>query len=153
MNALVEDLNHLQTEGITIPCIPSRIYFDVSTVSADNLTSNELGGFQKNFNLESFCRHCFITYEQRHIPLTYTSFVPRTRLKHDLIANRVIANDDGQALDGVTRYGWFRHLIGFHPTESLPPDLMHDTAEGNPSAISCKQDLGQDPRYRNVSRS
>ena len=27
MNVLVEDLNRLQTEGITIPCISSRIYF------------------------------------------------------------------------------------------------------------------------------
>ncbi|CAF4430572.1 unnamed protein product [Rotaria sp. Silwood2] len=131
MNVLVEDLNHLQTEGITIPCISSRIYFMFSSLSADNLASNELGGFQKNFNSGSFCRHCFITYERRHIPLTDISFVPRTRLKHDLIVNRVITNDDGQALYGVTGYSWFRNLLGFHPTESLPPDLMHDTAEGS----------------------
>ncbi|CAF4623099.1 unnamed protein product, partial [Rotaria socialis] len=31
----------------------------------------------------------------------------------------------------VSGDSWFRNLIGFHPTESLPPDLMHDTAEGN----------------------
>ncbi len=69
MNVLVEDLNKLQTEGITIPCLSSRIYFAFSTLCADNLASNEVGGFQKNFNSESFCRHCLITYEQRHIPL------------------------------------------------------------------------------------
>ena len=131
MNVLIEDLNHLQTEGITIPCISNRIYFVFTTVSADNLASNELGGFQKNFNSGRFCRHCFITYERRHIPLTDISFVPRTRLKHDLIVDRVIGNDDDQALYGVTGHSWFRNLIGFHPSESLPPDLMHDTAEGN----------------------
>lgn len=75
MNVLVEDLNHLQTEGITIPCISSRIYFVFSSLSGDNLASNELGGFQKNFNSGSFCRHCFVTYERRHIPLTDISFL------------------------------------------------------------------------------
>ena len=135
MNVLVEDLNHLQIEGITIPCISSRIYFVFSSLSGDNLASNELGGFQKNFNSGSFCHHCFVTYERRHIPLTDISFVPRTRLKHDLIVNQVIANDDGHAICGVNGYSWFRDLIGFHPIDSLPPDLMHDTAEGNTGDI------------------
>ncbi|CAF4939088.1 unnamed protein product, partial [Rotaria socialis] len=95
-----------------------------------NLASNELGGFQKNFNSGHFCRHCLITYEQRLIPLTDISFVPRTHLRHDLIVDRIVSNNDGQTLFGVSGDSWFRNLIGFHPTESLPPDLMHDTAEG-----------------------
>ena len=76
-----------------------------------------------------------MTYERRHIPLTDISFVPRTRLKHDLIVNQVIANDDGHAICGVNGYSWFRDLIGFHSIDSLPPDLMHDTAEGNTGDI------------------
>ncbi|CAF4606578.1 unnamed protein product [Rotaria socialis] len=130
MNVLIQDFNQLQTQGITVPCISSRLYFSFSFLCGDNLASNELGGFQKNFNSGHFCRHCLITYEQRLIPLTDISFVPRTHLRHDLIVDRIVSNNDGQTLFGVSGDSWFRNLIGFHPTESLPPDLMHDTAEG-----------------------
>ncbi|CAF4481298.1 unnamed protein product, partial [Rotaria magnacalcarata] len=68
MDVLANDLNNLQNEGITIACPSSRIYLDFSTVSADNLGANEVGGFQKTFSSGSFCRHCLITYEQRLIP-------------------------------------------------------------------------------------
>lgn len=131
MKTLVEDLNKLQTEGITIPCLSSRIYFVFSTLSGDNLASNEVGGFQKSFSSGSFCRHCFITYDQKHIPLTDISFVPRTRIKHDMIVNKVMANNDGQIIQGVKSESWLKDLIGFHATESLSLDLMHDIAEGN----------------------
>ena len=131
MNVLVEDLNKLQTEGISVPCFSSRIYFVFSTLCADNLAANEVGGFQKTFSSGSFCRHCLVTYEQRHIPLTDISFVPRTRLKHDIILNQLMANDGDQIIQGVKGASWYKDLIGFHPTESLPPDLMHDFAEGN----------------------
>ncbi|CAF3243895.1 unnamed protein product [Rotaria sp. Silwood2] len=131
MNVLVEDLNKLQTEGITIPCLSSRIYFVFSSVCGDNLASNEVGGFQKSFSSGSFCRYCFITYEQKHIPLTDISFVPRTRLKHDMILNQVVLKNGRQIIQGVKSPSWFKDLIGFHPTESLPPDVMHDFAEGS----------------------
>jgi hypothetical protein len=131
MNILVEDLNKLQTEGITIPCLSSRIYFVFSTFSADNLAAHEVGGFQQTFSSGSFCRHCFITFKQRHIPLTDISFVPRTQLKHYMIVNQVIANNHQAIIQGVKCSSWYKDLLGFHPTQSLPPDLMHDTAEGN----------------------
>ncbi|CAF1683485.1 unnamed protein product, partial [Rotaria magnacalcarata] len=130
MDVLVNDLNNLQNEGITIACPSSRIYLVFSTVSADNLGANEVGGFQKTFSSGSFCRHCLITYEQRLIPLTDISFVPRTKLKHDMVLSQVIENNDDKIIQGVKCCSWFKNLVGFHPTESLPPDLMHDVAEG-----------------------
>ena len=131
MNVLVGDLNQLQNEGITIPGLSSRIYFVFSNLCADNLAAHEVGGFQRSFSSGSFCRHCFITYEQRHIPLTDISFVPRTRLKHDMIVNEVMTNNGRAIIRGVKTSSWFKDLLGFHPTESLPPDVMHDIAEGN----------------------
>ncbi|CAF2919182.1 unnamed protein product [Rotaria sp. Silwood2] len=101
MNVLVEDLNKLQTDGITISCFSSRIYFVFSSVCGDNLASNEVGDFQKSFSSGSFCRHCFIIYEQKHIPLTDISFVPRTRLKHDMILNQVVLNNGRQIIQGI----------------------------------------------------
>jgi hypothetical protein len=137
MNVLVRDLNQLQNEGITVPGFSSRIYFAISVICADNLAANEVGGFQKNFSSGNFCRHCYITYEQRHIPLTDISFVPRTRLKHDIIVNKLMTTNENN-IQGVNNQSWFKELIGFHPTESLPPDLMHDTAEGN-TPRKCKR--------------
>ncbi|CAF1420366.1 unnamed protein product [Rotaria sp. Silwood1] len=131
MDVLVNDLNMLQNEGITIACPSSRIYFVFSTVCADNLAANEIGGFQKTFSSGSFCRHCYITYEQRLIPLTDISFVPRTRSKHDMILHQIINNNNDQIIQGVRGHSWFKNVIGFYPTESLPPDIMHDVAEGN----------------------
>lgn len=131
MNILVNDLNELINEGFTVPCLSSRVYFVFSSLCGDNLASNEVGGFQKRFNSGNFCRHCLITYEQRHIPLTNISFVPRSRLRHDMIINHIMRNNNGQHFQGVNDYSWFKDLIGFHPTESLPLDIMHDTAEGN----------------------
>jgi hypothetical protein len=131
MDVLVNDLNKLQNEGITISCPSSRIYFVFSVVCADNLAANEIGGFQRTFSSGSFCRHCFITYEERLIPLTDISFVPRTILKHDMILSRIIANNNDRIIQGVKCHSWFKNLIGFHLTQSLPPDIMHDVAEGN----------------------
>ena len=131
MDVLVNDLNSLQNEGITIACPSSRIYFAFSTVCADNLAANEIGGFQKTFSSGNFCRHCYITYEQRLVPLTDLSFVPRTKLKHDMVLNQIITNNKHEIIQGIRCCSWFKNLVGFHPTESLPPDLMHDVAEGN----------------------
>jgi hypothetical protein len=60
---LVDDLNELQRDGITVPTIDGRIYFAFTCIAADNLSANDLGGFQKNFSSGNFCRHCLISYE------------------------------------------------------------------------------------------
>ena len=57
--------------------------------------------------------------------------MPRSRLKHDKIVNQVIANNGRQIVQDVKGLSWFHDLIGFHSTESLPPDIMHDIAEGS----------------------
>ncbi|CAF1297631.1 unnamed protein product [Adineta steineri] len=41
----------------------------------------------------------------------------------------VILNNGRQIIQGVKGPSWFKDLIGFHPTESLPPDVMHDFSE------------------------
>jgi len=101
MSVLVGDLNQLQAEDITIPCLSSRIYFVLSTLCADNLASNEVEGFQKNFSSRNLCRHCFITYEQRHISLTDISFLTRTHLKRSMIVNQFMINNGDQIIQGV----------------------------------------------------
>lgn len=129
-DVLTRDINELQKDGISVPCLSSRIYFAFSNLCSDNLGANEIGGFQRNFNSGSFCRHCFVTYEQRHIPMTDISFAPRTRARHDILVHRVSTNVAGGIVQGVRAASSLKDLIGFHPVDSLPPDIMHDFAEG-----------------------
>ena len=63
--------------------------------------------------------------------MTDISFIPRTRLKHNIIVDQLIVNNNNQIIQGVKNDSWFKNLIGFHATESSSPDVMHDFAEGN----------------------
>ncbi|CAF1375267.1 unnamed protein product [Rotaria sordida] len=52
---MVNDLNELQTKGLTLSCFTGRLYFAFDLMAADNLAANDFGGFQKNFNNGYFC--------------------------------------------------------------------------------------------------
>jgi hypothetical protein len=129
-HTLVNDLNELQRDGITVPTIDGRIYFAFTTIAADNLSANDLGGFQKNFSSGNFCRHCLISYEHRLIPLIDITFLPRSTHAHDFLVQTVLQRDDGSILQGVKCPSPMQDLLNFHPVNSLPPDLMHDYCEG-----------------------
>lgn len=98
MNVLVRNLNQFQNEDITIPTICSTIYYVISAICAGNLAANEVEGFQRNSKSENICRHCYIAYERRRIPLTDISYVPRTRLKHGTIVNNLMINNENNSL-------------------------------------------------------
>ncbi|CAF1438390.1 unnamed protein product, partial [Rotaria sp. Silwood1] len=53
----------------------------------------------------------------------------------DIVRSQV--NSIGQIIQSVKNESWFKDLIGFHATESLPPDLMHDIAEEIEQRTSC----------------
>ncbi|CAF0761503.1 unnamed protein product [Didymodactylos carnosus] len=80
---IIEDLNALQTSGLSVKTFDGTLHFAFSTLSGDHLASNEIGGFQRNFNSSNFCRVCHISYRQSLIPLTDISFLPRTKTTHD----------------------------------------------------------------------
>ncbi|CAF0880050.1 unnamed protein product, partial [Didymodactylos carnosus] len=127
---IVNDLNELQTTGIRIESFSGILHFAFTTLSADNLASNEIGGFQKNFNAGNFCRMCHISYEHRLYPLNTISFLPRTRLTHDNYVKKVLEANNGSVIQGVRSRSILSKLIGYHPIVSLPNDIMHDYSEG-----------------------
>ncbi|CAF0803026.1 unnamed protein product [Adineta steineri] len=59
---LVEDLNALQVNGISIPTLQTQLHFAFTVASSDHLASNGIGEFQKIFNTGEFCRHCHMNY-------------------------------------------------------------------------------------------
>ncbi|CAF1398356.1 unnamed protein product, partial [Rotaria sordida] len=132
---IVEDLNALQTTGLYIPALDTQLNFAFTIVAGDHLGSNDIGGFQKNFNSGQFCRHCHINYDQRLIPSSQISYPHRTRDQHDSLVQQVINLNNSIILQGVVDVSPFSKLIGFHATTSLPNDLMHDFNEGLCSQI------------------
>ncbi|CAF1048479.1 unnamed protein product, partial [Didymodactylos carnosus] len=127
--ALSDDLNHLQNVGLSIDAFSSRISFTFTTIAADNLAAHEVAGFQQSFSNGFFCRRCLIKYNLRTLPLTDTSFLPRTEQQHQRVIEE-IKNQNLSSLNGVNGESHFKELIRFHPTKSFPGDAMHDFCEG-----------------------
>ncbi|CAM4933777.1 unnamed protein product [Rotaria socialis] len=127
---IIEDLNALQSTGIFIPTLGYHLNFAFTILAGDHLASNDIGGFQKNFNTGEFCRHCHINYDQKIIPLNQISHPRRITDQHNYIVQQVIDLDNNAVLQGVAGRSPLANLIGFHAVRSLPNDPMHDFHEG-----------------------
>ncbi len=125
--AMTNDLNELQTKGITLSTFSGRLYFAFDLMAADNLSANTLGGFQKNFNHGYFCRMCYISYTYKSISLTNISFLLRSETSHENHLNQSLQSND--IVFGVSGRSDLSNLIAFHPVKSLPFDIMHDFSE------------------------
>ncbi|CAF2035727.1 unnamed protein product [Rotaria magnacalcarata] len=126
--AMIDDLNELQTQGLTLSTCIGRLNFAFNLLAADNLAANDLGGFQKNFNNGYFCRMCYISYTYKSIPLTDISFLLRSETSYENYLNQMLQLKN--SIFGITRQSDFSNLIGFHPIRSLLFDIMHDFSEG-----------------------
>ena len=59
-------------------------------------------------------------------------------IDHDNFVKDIINNPDKSPLMGVVGLSLLHDLIGFHPTISLPGDVMHDFIEGVcPMVVMC----------------
>ena len=125
---IIENLNKLQLHGISINGIHLR--FSFSTVAGDNLASHFIGGFQSCFNGGHFCRRCYITYQEKNLPIPLSNIQTRSMIDHDELVDKIIDDPNGIPLKGVVGPSPLRELIGFHATTSLPRDVMHDFIEG-----------------------
>lgn len=97
---------------------------------ADNLAAHMIGGYQVCFSNGFFCRRCYITYADKNLPISSTKIAARTIIDHDKIVEEILANPAQSPLMGVVGRSPLHNLINFHPTTSLPGDLMHDYIEG-----------------------
>ncbi|CAF1035257.1 unnamed protein product [Rotaria sordida] len=129
-NPIVEDLNVLQTTGVFIPTLGDYLNFAFTVLAGNHLASNDIGGFQKNFNTGEFCRHCHVNYDQKLVPLNQISHPCRMRDQHDNIVQQIINSNNNIVLRGVVDASPLANLIGFHAVIFLPNDLMHDFNEG-----------------------
>jgi hypothetical protein len=127
--AIVTDINILQEQGLIINGV--HVKFSISTVAADNLAAHSLGGYQASFSSGYFCRRCYVTYADRILPLSPTSVVHRSSFDHDKNLQRIATDPTQIPLFGIVGPSVLADLDGFHPTTSLPGDIMHDFLEGS----------------------
>ncbi len=125
---IIDNLNELQLNGLMIN--NTHFKFTFSTVVADNLAANWLGGFQSWFTNGYFCRRCHIDYVDRNLLTPLSHFKRRTMFDHDLIVEQILNDPTKSSLMGVVGRSPLHNLIGFHSTTCLPADAMHDFLEG-----------------------
>lgn len=64
LHPLIKDIQFLETNGVFVEALDTFVKGTVFFVCADNLGAHSLAGFQESFNVEHFCRFCFIHRDQ-----------------------------------------------------------------------------------------
>ena len=138
LEPFIVDLNILSTKGINVSISGVEKNYKGALLSflADNLASNDLGGFKKSFSF-SFrsCRTCLATKESFRNSFTSEEFELRTETNH-LRQLELLNGDKDTAAHYSKTYGinmksglldvnYFSMFGG-----GLPHDAMHDILEG-----------------------
>ncbi|CAF1422661.1 unnamed protein product [Adineta steineri] len=125
---IIDNLNKLQLNGLMIN--HTHFKFTFSTVVADNLAANWLGGVQTCFNHNYFFRRCYINYADKSSLTPLSDIQSRTIFDHDSIVQQILNDPNESPIMGVVGESPLHNLISFHSTTSLPADCMHDFLEG-----------------------
>jgi hypothetical protein len=125
---IIENINRLQLDGLSIN--GKKLKFSFSTIVAANLAAHLLGGFQCSFSSGYFCRRCYITPTEKMLPIDSININTRTIAHHGDLVRRIYIDPSESPLMGVTGSSPIISLIGFHPINSLPADIMHYFIEG-----------------------
>lgn len=134
LEPFISDLNILSSEGICIPASKHIYKGALLAFLADNLASNDLGGFKLSFSF-SFrsCRSCLATQESFRKKFSSSDFELRTKPKHIEHLEKI----KGPAAEHFSKaYGINRRSalldVKYFPMfgGGLPHDTMHDVLEG-----------------------
>lgn len=110
---IIDNLNALQINGLSIN--DYHVKFTFSTMVADNLAANMIGGFQTSFSSGYFCRRCYIKYSEKHLPISVARSNPRTYIDHDKFVQEIVSKSCQPPWMGITGPSLMKTLIGFHP--------------------------------------
>ena len=126
------DFKKLETEGVLVNVSGHTftVHGSVVTLSADNLSSHSVGGFNGSFSSGRFCRSCLTTYIDRHGKISEDQCEIRTSDSHKQHVEHVLNDSDVAPVYGVRDQCVLAELEMFDPITSLPPDVMHDIFEG-----------------------
>ena len=136
LKPFVHDLNILATKGIGVNIDGTHKSFKgaLLAVLADNLASNDLGGFKKSF-LFSFrcCRSCLVTRDTLSAHFYSEAYEKRNDNRHSKHLKELESDASGHYSKtyGINQRSVLMDVNFFSMFENgLPHDLMHDLLEG-----------------------
>ena len=124
---IIDELNYLQTQGIELNINGTKktVKFQLVLIVGDNLGLNGICEFVESFKANFCCRICSINSED----LGTTS-----KENVSLLRNKISYKADVEAKNlsktGVKEECVFNAVNGFHITENISIDMMHDVLEG-----------------------
>lgn len=136
LKPFISDLNILSTIGMTVVNGESSRLFKGALLAflADNLASNDLGGFKKSFSFSfRFCRTCLVVTNSLSSGTVSSDFEKRTlegHLKHIQDLDGPMGNHYSKTY-GINRKSALLDIKYFSIFDfGLPHDAMHDILEG-----------------------
>lgn len=132
LDPLIGELKTLEQSGIQLNGIHYEVV--VPMLLGDNLGVHSVAGFTKCFSGGSMmCRHCTMSKDAIQTTTTEDMTKLRTRAQYDdalrLVQEEEFDPETCKAV-GITAECPLTKLKEFHPTDSMPPDIMHDVLEG-----------------------
>ena len=136
LKPFVHDLNILATKGIEVNIDGMHRSFKgaLLAVLADNLASNDLGGFKKSFSFcFRCCRSCLVTQDTLSAHFYSEAYEERNDNRHSKHLKELESDTSGHYSKtyGINQRSVLLDVNYFSMFENgLPHDLMHDLLEG-----------------------
>ena len=136
LRPFIADLNILATTGVSLSVNGVQRTFKGALLAflADNLASNELGGFKKSFSFAfRSCRTCMVTNDSLSSAFVSDAFESRTETTHRLHCALLggPASSHYSNTYGINRQSSLLDILGYSMLGGgLPHDAMHDLLEG-----------------------
>lgn len=111
-----------------------KVYGTLIATIGDNLGAHQVGGFKEGFTAHRSCRFCYATRSQIQNMTSEDAVLMRDEESHARQCAEVQTekgkNDAKSKEYGVNRDSLLNILRSYHVCGGLPPDIMHDEAEG-----------------------
>ena len=136
LKPFVDDLNILATNGIKVSTGGSTKIYKGALLAflADNLASNDLGGFKKSFSFSfRFCRTCLVTQDTMHTGYVSEAYDMRNEIEHLTYLQMLegAASSHYSKTYGINEKSSLLNIKHFSLFDGgLPHDIMHDIFEG-----------------------
>jgi hypothetical protein len=132
---LIDEIKYLQDVGITVNIRGQEhtIFFKLAQLLGDNLGLNGILGYTQSFSAHHFCRVCRISKKQANTAAFDCSSLQRTQINYK---NDVDLADVSET--GIKEESVWNQVPGFHVTQNVAFDIMHDLLEG-----VCRYDLSK----------
>ena len=129
---LLRDVQKLETEGICVKKddVEFTLFGTISFMSADNLASHFIGGYQTHFHHGRVCRNCNVTSQTLKDNYSCQSLQVRTKEAYEQQLQLIEENPAMRSVYGLTHNSVLNQLQYFHVTSGLPGDIAHDIFEG-----------------------